>query len=369
MTEIDVKELLEQAYQNAQESLGSNDTAQTNLSNLITAPLDTVLEHSESSKAVLTVVITSLVYKILFPKQDIRKHQTSIEGGYSGRTFDSKYITPFLKAQKFPAMAESGWLTRSLEQKVPYDKAYTGAIRPDKLKIAFLNAIDLIQKNQHLPEILDYLLQKLILQRNAQEIDLAKPHNLPISTIITLLTKQFNAKYKANGASRLPVLALYAVYQCMISELKRFQGKQLLPLESHTSADSRSGRIGDIDITDESGKAFEAVEVKHGIPITVQLVKDAFEKFKTTQVSRYYLLSTADIAESEKEELEAEIDRIKNIHGCHIIANGLVSSLKYYLRLLEDTSMFIDFYVDLLKSDETLKYEHKIEWNKIISNM
>lgn len=369
MTEMDIKEFLERACQNAQEKLGSNDSAQTNLPDSITVPFDTVLVHSESSKAVLTVVITSLVYKILFPKQDIRKHQTSIEDGYSGRTFDSKNITPFLKAQKFPAMAESGWLTRSLEQKVPYDKDYTGAIRPTELKTAFLNTIDLIQKNQYLPEILDYLLQRLILQRNAQEINLAKPHNLPISTIITLLTKQFNAKYTANGASRLPVLALYAAYQCMISELKRFQGKQLLSLENHTSADSRSGRIGDIDIVDEHGKAFEAVEIKHGIPITVQLVKDAFEKFKTTQVTRYYLLSTADINESEKEELEAEIERIKNIHGCHIIANGLISSLKYYLRLLDDTSTFIGFYVDLLKSDETLKYEHKIEWNKIISNM
>jgi DNA (cytosine-5)-methyltransferase 1 len=50
--------------------------------------------------------------------------------------------------------------------------------------------------------------------------------------------------------------------------VKRFEGKKLLDIESHTSADSRSGRIGDIDIVDEKGRAFEAVEVKHGIPIT-----------------------------------------------------------------------------------------------------
>ena len=369
MTEINVMEFLNQACQNAQEKLGSNDKAQTDLTDSIRQPFDMVLAYSESAKGVLTVVLTSLVYKINYPQQDIRKHQTSIEDGYSGRTFDSKNITPFLKAQKFPAMAESGWLTRSLEQKVPYDKDYTGAIRPAELKTAFLNTIDLIQKNQHLTKILDYLLQKLMGQRKAPEIDLAKPHNLPISTIISLLTKQFNAKYNADGASRLPVLALYAAYQCMISEVKRFSGKQLLSLENHTSADSRSGRIGDIDITDEQGKAFEAVEVKHGIPITVQLVKDAFEKFKTTQVNRYYLLSTADINENEKAELEKEIERIKNIHGCHVIANGLISSLKYYLRLLEDTSKFIDFYVNLLETDSTLKYEHKSTWNKIISDM
>lgn len=45
-----------------------------------------------------------------------------MDKGYSGRSFDTKYITPFMKF-KFPkiAMRESGWLTRSLEQLEPYD--------------------------------------------------------------------------------------------------------------------------------------------------------------------------------------------------------------------------------------------------------
>jgi DNA (cytosine-5)-methyltransferase 1 len=212
-------------------------------------------------------------------------------------------------------------------------------------------------------------MQGLIIKRNSQEIDLAKPLNLPIATIIELLTKHFNAKYTADGASRLPVLALFAAYECLMKEAKRFEGKTLLEIESHTSADIRSGRIGDIDIVDEKGKEFEAVEVKHGIQITSQLVKDAFEKFKTTQVNRYYLLSTSDIDSSESEKIDKEIERIKNIHGCHVIANGLINSLKYYLRLLSETSEFISNYVNLIESDTALKYEHKKQWNIIISAM
>jgi DNA (cytosine-5)-methyltransferase 1 len=305
----------------------------------------------------------------LNPAQDIRNHQTSIENGYSGRTFDNKYITPFLKNKKFPAMAESGWLTRSLEQKVPYDFNFPGAIRPKELKESFLWTIDFIQQSKNLEKVLDYLLQALIIKRNSQEINLAKPLNLPIATIIDLLNSHFNSKYVAEGASRLPVLALFAVYQCLIKEVKRFQGKKLLEIESHTSADIRSGRIGDIDVADEKGKSFEAVEVKFGIQITLQLVKDAFEKFKTTQVTRYYLLSTADIDSTHYEKIEKEIERIKNIHGCHVIANGLVPSLKYYLRLLSDTSEFIENYVTLIEVDTALKYEHKKQWNIIISKM
>ncbi|MFV0565712.1 MAG: hypothetical protein ACK5NB_07755 [Flavobacteriaceae bacterium] len=361
--------LLEKAFAEAMKTVGSDDFKKSNLNDAISKHLQIILDKSESAKAVLTVIITSLVYKIQNPEQDIRNHQTSIENGYSGRTFDTKYITPFLKSVKFPAMAESGWLTRSLEQKVPYDTNYSGAIRPALLKTAFLETIDFIQKGNQLDDVLSYLFQGLIIQRNSQQIDLAKPLNLPIATIVDLLSKHFDTKYSAEGASRLPVLALYAAYQCLINETKRFEGKTLLPMESHTSADSRSGRIGDIDIVDEKERAFEAVEVKHGIAITAQLVKDAFEKFKTTQVNRYYLLSTANIDISQKDEIDQEIDRIKNIHGCHVIANGLTHSLKYYLRLLSDTSEFIENYVNLIENDTALKFEHKKQWNTIISEM
>lgn len=366
---MEPSKLLEKAYTEAMKKVGSDDTIKSNLNDNISNPLQEILERSESAKAVLTVVVTSLVYKMQNPEQDIRNHQTSIKNGYSGRTFDSKYITPFLKTAKFPAMAESGWLTRSLEQKVPYDTNYSGAIRPASLKTSFLQTIDFIQKGNQLEEVLSFLFQGLIIQRNSYQIDLAKPLNLPIATIVDLLSKHFDAKYSAEGASRLPVIALYAAYQCLVNEAKRFEGKTLLPMESHTSADSRSGRIGDIDIVDEKEKAFEAVEVKHGIAITAQLIKDAFEKFKTSQVNRYYLLSTANIDLAQKDKIDQEIERIKNIHGCHVIANGLTHSLKYYLRLLSDTSEFIENYVNLIETDTALKFEHKKQWNTIISKM
>lgn len=362
-------EFLKQIYNESMTIVGSDNTIKSDLDPKAANHLSEILGRSESAKAVITVILTSTVYKMLNPEQDIRNHQTSIPNGYSGRTFDSKFITPFLKSVKFPAMAESGWLTRSLEQKVPYDLNYSGAIRPDSLKTAFLETIAFIQKGKDLDKVLSFLFQGLIIQRNAQQIDLAKPLNLPIATIIDLLSKHFDTKYSAEGASRLPVLALYAAYQCLVNEVKRFEGKTLLPMESHTSADTRSGRIGDIDIVDEKGKAFEAVEVKHGIAITAQLVKDAFEKFKTTQVTRYYLLSTANIDASQAEEINKEVERIKNIHGCHVIANGLINSLKYYLRLLSDTSEFIENYVNLIEADTALKFEHKTEWNNIISKM
>lgn len=362
-------EFLNKLYSNAMSMVGSKETITSTIAQNEKELLDLVLKYSEQAKAVLTVIITSLTYKAIYPSQDIRNHQASIIDGYSGRTFDSKNITPFMKKNKFPSMAESGWLTRALEQKVPYDKNYSGAITPKELKPVFLEIVDNIENGADCKSYLSYLFQGLIIKRNKQNIDLAKPTTLSINSILDLLEKHFNGSYKAEGASRLPVLAIYASYQCLTNEAKRFENKFLLPIESHTSSDKSSGRIGDIDILDEKQRVFEAVEVKHGIAITLQLVQDAYAKFQTTPVDRYYILSTAYPDKKEYLKIEAEIKRIKNVHGCQLIVNGIMPTLKYYLRLLTNTFEFINNYVNLLEDDKALKFEHKERWNKIISEM
>jgi DNA (cytosine-5)-methyltransferase 1 len=168
-------DFLLEIYNNAMQIVAKNDIIVSNLSLVEKKQLDTVLEYSEQAKAVLTVLITSLCYKSLNPKQDVRNHQVSIKDGYSGRTYDVAYITPFMKLHKFPAMSESGWLTRSLEQKVPYDKNYSGAINPKELKLVFLNILENIELGADSKSYLSYLFQGLIIKRNLQSIDLAKP--------------------------------------------------------------------------------------------------------------------------------------------------------------------------------------------------
>ena len=80
--------------------------------------VETIVEKAESQKAVLAVLITSLVKKIETPTQDVRYHKKKLPNGYSGRSFDTSYVTPFIreKFQRFAMKGGSGWLTRSLEQ-------------------------------------------------------------------------------------------------------------------------------------------------------------------------------------------------------------------------------------------------------------
>src|SRR5581483_322792 len=111
----------------------------------------TIVENAESQKAVLTVALTSITFKIHNPNQDIRYHQESMANGYAGRKFETKVVTPFLQENfKRYAMSESGWLTRSLEQPHPYDLNYPGHIQNKKLKQAFLDLLDHLEKDKTL---------------------------------------------------------------------------------------------------------------------------------------------------------------------------------------------------------------------------
>ena len=142
-------EFLIRTYNEAMEKASGSDKVRGSVKEKkLREHLDTIIKNAEGSKAVLAVLLTSIVYKIEHPEQDIRLHQKSIEGGYSGRTFDSQHITPFLRAHRFPAMEESGWLTRSLEQKYPYTLDYQGAIRNVKVKEAFLRILHSIEEEQ-----------------------------------------------------------------------------------------------------------------------------------------------------------------------------------------------------------------------------
>ncbi len=367
MTDADT--LLKNAYMQALEKLAEAKRPDSGLDKEHSEAIDTIVSESERNKGVYTVVITSVVYKILHPEQDIRKHQSSIPDGYSGRTFDTKHITPFLKKCCFPAMSESGWLTRSLEQKVAYDWNYPGAIK-ENLKHSFLLLLNDIEEKSLSPEqVLDHVLQSLILQREQKRIDLAIPQNLSIEEIVSLLDNHFHGSYKSHGAARLPVLALYAAYECVANECRRYEGKTLLPLESHTSADMQSGRIGDIEVDNPDHTPYEAVEVKFDIPVSFDIVLTAKNKVEKTKVKRYYILSTKAPVESDMPEIQIIVRQLKNIHGCQLVVNGVKPTLKYYLRLLEDTSNFIDRYTRLLSSDKAILFEHKEEWNNLVSSL
>lgn len=368
--ELTVEEFLEDIYQKG----STSKLDDVHIDDIDLENLKVIVEKAETNKGVYSVLLTSLVYKSLNPQQDVRYHQANMEGGYSGRSFDTKYITPFLKSKKISwHMKESGWLTRSLEQNLPYDLDYPGKINNKQVKKSFLTILDRVETEK--VNVYNMLLVFMILTINQQEknaIEIINPIEresvYQINQIIELLNKHFYYPNTGRGTSILPVIALHSIYQCITKELKRYNGKYLMELNSHTSSDQSSGDAGDIVIRNEDDDSlYEVVEVKFDIPIDKIMIEDAYNKIKTTSMQRYYILSTSPIDKKKSDDMYKLIEKIKDEHGCQVIINGIFPTLKYYLRLISNTDDFINNYIELLESDPEINYQQKIAWNNIVN--
>jgi DNA (cytosine-5)-methyltransferase 1 len=234
---IDYKYLLVSIYKESVEGKNySQKLTQDTLDNI-----EILSNKCFNQKGVFTVLVTLSIYKIKHPEQDIRIHQAQLENGFSGRSFDTKYISPTLKEIGLPSCNESGWLTRSLEQPFPYTLDYNGKISDKKVKKAFLELVNEIQVNSINPKFILVELFKQVIkiqEENKIEIQpLKSPEKLTILKIIDLLDKQFSFDYKTSYGSKLPVLAFYSIYKIIINEISRYNNCILKPLGSHTASD------------------------------------------------------------------------------------------------------------------------------------
>lgn len=331
--------------------------------------LKNITDNIDRNKGVYTVLVTLLVHKLLEPKQDIRYFQNKMKNGFSARTMDTKYITPALKELGLLSMAESGWLTRSLEQPYPYTKDYKGEISGKGMKEAFLMVVDAFQKDITITEnILRLILNSAILFKTNNHIKIKKISNtneVMISTIVAVLEKHFTEKYSTHGGSKLPVLAFYAIYKSLISEIGRYKDCELAPLGSHTASDRTSKSAGDIQVM-KGKQVYEAVEVKLDKMVDMNIARIAYEKIVRFNPERYYILSHIGTLENDQKEIDKLIFEVKENHGCQLIINGLLPTLKYYLRLISNPKGFFNEYIKLVINDQELKTIHKTKLKELI---
>lgn len=381
MSETDPKSTIEDLYQNALEKYNDDEGESflDSISSEYLEELKVVVEHADTQKAVNTVLLTSVLKKSINPEQDIRKHQNKMDGGYSGRTLDTNNVTPFMK-DNFPrfAMGESGWLTRSLEQPEPYNLDFPGEIRNKDVKNAFLHSLQMIEEEQIDPERA-LIAQLLILERKssvnqADLSDVEESESLNIELIYESVKEHIHGNYAKGGQSRIPVLAVFSVYELVVSDVDRYKGKELLELGTHTTPDTQSSTIGDVEVVDENGEYFEAVEVKHNITTTYYNLVNTENKIRNSDVDRYYFLTTAEKEiEDDRKKIHDFINKMNREEGCEIILNGVLPTLKYYLRLVDDPREFISTYTENLQEEyeqnTDLKKEHVNRWNQIIEDL
>lgn len=113
---------------------------------------------------------------------------------------------------------------------------------------------------------------------------------------------------------------------------------------------------------------FEAVEVKHGVVIDDNVVRRACEKVSQSKASRYYILSTSPRVTVTEEGLDL-ITSLQRKHGCQLVINGVLPTIKYYLRLLDEPSDFLAAYEKLLTSDRRVTREQQESWQEIFKKI
>ncbi len=361
---------LNSAYESAQEKYNSQKEHEYTISTGFKECIKKLSELSGKASTGFTNIVTCLAIKSAFPDVDIRYHQVQIQhktdrpAGFNFRGISENIIYPWLNKNNFEG-AKSGWQTRTFERPKPYMLDYDENI--GDIKEPFLQTFNYVEeKGESAKEALAYLLHCQMILRESKKIILSIPKTKDIQLIVDLFKDHFFYPYRASkGASRLPVLALYAVYNVLIEQLDRYNGMQLKRLEAHSAADSQTGAIGDIEVViSDTGEVYEAVEVKHDIPISEIIIQDAVRKIMDKSVDRYYILTTHKNCEPD-DEITKKISNIKDMYNCQLIVNGLIPSLKYYLRLLSDPSLVFLKYVELLESDKTIKHEHRDVWNKL----
>lgn len=366
---------LNEAYQMAEDSFfgkgkGVPLFVADNLNQEFIDTIEDIARQCEKASTGYLNIITGLAIKSVYLGNiDIRYHQKQIQkltdrpAGFNFRVVSEKIVYPWMERHEFHG-AKSGWQTRTFERPKPYTLTYDENI--GSIKDSFLMVYDQAEKK---PESALFALALLLLRRielrEESKIILATPNIQDVILISQLFETHFFYKYKdSKGASRLPVLALYAIYSVLITELQRYKNKHLKALEAHSAADAQTGSIGDIEILNEDSTPFEALEVKHQIPISKAIVDSAKQKIRGSRVDRYYILTTNRQHEPSQDVLE-EAENVKRLLGTQMIINGVIPTIKYYLRLLTNPALVFPEYVKLLGNDTAISFEHRDVWNKI----
>jgi DNA (cytosine-5)-methyltransferase 1 len=366
------KEILVETYKIAQNL--DIDT----VPNLIKQDVDMLIDKIDSNKSLVSALVTSLIKKIHEPTQDIRLHRTDFENGYSARVLDTQVTSPFFK-DNFPKYAnkETSFLTLATRERIKWtkDEGDHLKIRDKKLKTCFLNIFEQVEEKQANPkDYLCYIFAKLIALSKIEKalfestnLQTQNLETLNIHLIIEMLQEHFATKQ----SSRLPVVAIYAIYEILLPKFERYKNKKLVILQAHTSSDKYG--FGDIEIYTTDNQPFEIIEIKHNIPIDKYLIFDIAKKTQNIKIDRYYILTTFAngfaSTESEK-EATAYILELKKTQGIDIIANGIITTLKYYLRFIDNYQEFIDIYTQNLikdaKNSTEIKNFHLEKWTEIL---
>jgi len=257
---------------------------------------------SKKLKSLVKAIVSSSAAKKCYPEWDTRNHQTQIGGQYSLRTICDK-ISQHLHMKGLYDAASAYALTRSFEKAEPYTQSYSGQFKNAKYKTVFLNIVELLNTTKAPASLCETILVYLLLGLKKAKADNNKMCVANLDTLSDAVSLQ-HVKLLGDfigtlggGSSKIPVLFVYSCLQICTPLL--WPTAALEPLQSHTAADCHTGGIGDIMVRLPDASLVLAIEMKHKIKITPDIIHTFAEKCsKVSKVRMMVCITTSVIPEN-----------------------------------------------------------------------
>lgn len=349
-----------------------------NIPSAVKVNLDIIFDNIDTATSGYLNLITCLTCSSLNDEIDPRYHRKpgkgmpepeNPEGWFSGRTVSESIIYPWMESNSFRT-AKSGWQTRTFERPNPYTLDYPENIA--FIKKPFLEILDFASKNKsQLNNLVAYLFQKEIEynENKSAIINNVSKNSIGNEVLIIDVISALELHFSLPNSAHLPVIAIYSIYELLIKEVGNYSGLSLKALESHQASDLRTGSVGDIELEDSDSDVIEGVEVKHGIKIDLPILLRAKEKILKSRLKRYYILTTHSSCSVIGDDVLDVIRDIYSSHGCQIIINGVIPTIRYYLRMCSNPSEFINNYSKNIVSQSSVTTEHLEKWISIQNSL
>jgi len=261
------------------------------------------ISRNLKNRAGVRLWMACLLAKLHRPEIDIRKPYTEIgdTDAFSGRTYDERYITAFIKEHNLPCNNTTAFLTPALRNRnITLTKGVNLVGKPPQLYQAVLTLLDDVYCCRVTAEVLMAEIIRLLLndrdesQHRIQALIATlntTQDAVPLSSeeIVNLIEKHMSLK----ETSRLPVLVVTAAYQSAQDVI----GEKVLTLKPHNAADSQTGALGDVEITLATDDAIiTSYEMKQK-RVTQEDVDHALQKLTLSgkRVNHYIFITTEPI--------------------------------------------------------------------------
>lgn len=310
-----------------------------------------------SNRACTRLLMACLLAKIDRPEVDPRKPYTEIgdKDAFSGRTYDEKYITHFINANRLPLNPTTAFLTpafRNLDRPLTTDLDLVG--RPRQVYKATLQLLDDVYRGRVTAEdTLTEIIRILVVMREENQARMksllaglaSEEDTLPLSSedIVNLIEQHLQCK----NSSRLPVLVVAAAYNSVSEKL----GERILPLQSHNAADEQTGSLGDVEVCLENDDHVVTVYEMKMKRVTVDDIDRALEKIASarSRIHNYIFITTDVISEDVKSYAVGCYERTG---GTEIAVLDCINFLRHFLHLFHRSrTKFLDAYQSLVLSE------------------